>query len=82
MAAALGTDLHLGLTTAQAVERLESYGPNVLEAAAKVPGWRKLLAQFADPLIYFCSAPPSSCPSSRGALRGPKACRSRRSWSP
>ena len=53
VAAALGTDLHLGLTTAQAVKRLESYGPNVLEAAAKVPGWRKLLAQFADPLIYL-----------------------------
>jgi P-type Ca2+ transporter type 2C len=42
-----------GLSSAGAAERLARAGPNRLDPAAQVPGWRKLLAQFADPLIYL-----------------------------
>ena len=56
VAAELGTDVRLGLTTAEAARRLEVHGPNQLEAAEVVPAWRKLLAQFADPLIYLLLA--------------------------
>jgi magnesium-transporting ATPase (P-type) len=52
----LGTDAAAGLTSTEAAARLERYGPNQLAAAAVVPGWRKLLAQFADPLIYLLLA--------------------------
>jgi magnesium-transporting ATPase (P-type) len=52
----LGTDAAAGLTSTEAAARLERYGPNQLAAAAVVPGWRKLLAQFADPLIYLVLA--------------------------
>ena len=41
---------------AEAAARLARYGPNRLESAARVPGWRKFLAQFADPLIYLLLA--------------------------
>jgi len=56
VAAELETDLGRGLSSAAAAERLERFGPNELEAAASVAGWRKLLAQFADPLIYLLLA--------------------------
>jgi magnesium-transporting ATPase (P-type) len=52
----LGTDAAAGLTSTEAAARLERYGLNQLAAAAVVPGWRKLLAQFADPLIYLLLA--------------------------
>jgi potassium/sodium efflux P-type ATPase len=52
----LGTDAAAGLTSTEAAARLERYGPNQVAAAAVVPGWRKLLAQFADPLIYLLLA--------------------------
>ena len=52
----LGTDIGRGLTSAEAASRLRRYGPNELEAAAAVPAWRKLLGQFADPLIYLLLA--------------------------
>ena len=48
-----GTDPTYGLTAAEAFDRLERFGPNRLDPAATVPTWRKLLAQFADPLIYL-----------------------------
>ncbi len=51
-----GTDLHNGLTAAEATARLEQYGPNELEAEEREPVWRKLVAQFADPLIYLLGA--------------------------
>jgi Ca2+-transporting ATPase len=56
VAAELGTDLRRGLSAAEAAARLERFGPNQLEAAATVPMWRKLLAQFASPLIYLLIA--------------------------
>ena len=56
VAADLGTDLHVGLTSAEAAARLERFGPNLLDPAPAVPAWRKLLAQFADPLIYLLLA--------------------------
>jgi len=56
VAAALATDVGRGLSATEAAARLERSGPNRLEAAPPVPGWRKLLAQFADPLIYLLLA--------------------------
>ena len=51
-----GTDSALGLTTAQAAERLARIGLNQLDPAAQVPVWRRILAQFADPLVYLLLA--------------------------
>jgi potassium/sodium efflux P-type ATPase len=56
VAAELGTDVAHGLSSSDAAARLELYGPNELAAAEPVPGWRKFLAQFADPLIYLLLA--------------------------
>lgn len=53
VAADLGTNLGTGLTSEEAADRLERYGPNELRAAKPVPAWRKFLAQFQDPLIYL-----------------------------
>ncbi|HEX5532555.1 MAG TPA: cation-translocating P-type ATPase [Actinomycetales bacterium] len=49
----LGTDADRGLSTRVAADRLSRRGRNVLESAPPVPTWRKLLAQFQDPLIYL-----------------------------
>jgi P-type Ca2+ transporter type 2C len=49
----LGVDPASGLGTAEAARRLARAGRNRLDPAAQVPAWRKLLAQFADPLIYL-----------------------------
>ncbi len=51
--ASLGTDARLGLTAVEASSRLARLGPNRLEAAERVPEWRKFLDQFANPLIYL-----------------------------
>ncbi len=56
VAAALGTDARRGLSAAEATARLGRFGPNRLEAAERVPAWRKFLGQFADPLIYLLLA--------------------------
>ena len=56
VAAALGTSVTKGLTAAEAAARQARFGPNRLEAAQRVPGWRKFLGQFADPLIYLLLA--------------------------
>jgi magnesium-transporting ATPase (P-type) len=56
LAATLRTDTAGGLSSLEASERLELAGPNRLDAAPPVPGWRKLLAQFADPLVYLLLA--------------------------
>jgi P-type Ca2+ transporter type 2C len=53
VAEVLDTDLADGLTTDEVTARLARHGPNRLEAAAVVPAWRKLLAQFHDPLVYL-----------------------------
>lgn len=42
-----------GLTSQETESRLAQFGPNELEAEASVPAWRKILAQFQDPLIYL-----------------------------
>ena len=56
LAAELGTDVRRGLTAAEAAARLERDGRNELESAEAVPPWRRLLTQFADPLIYLLVA--------------------------
>ncbi len=53
VAARLDVDPARGLSSDEAATRLESHGPNQLEAEAPVPRWRKLLAQFQDPLVYL-----------------------------
>ena len=49
----LGVDAAHGLTTAEAAARLARDGPNELRAKPPVPAWRRLLAQFQDPLVYL-----------------------------
>jgi len=49
----LGTDASSGLTSAEATSRLGTVGPNRLKSKPRVPAWRKLLAQFANPLVYL-----------------------------
>jgi P-type Ca2+ transporter type 2C len=53
VAEGLGTDLAAGLTSDDVAVRLERDGPNRLDAADVVPAWRKLLAQFDNPLVYL-----------------------------
>ena len=45
-----------GLSDAEAARRLEADGPNELRGTPPVPTWRKILAQFQDPLIYLLLA--------------------------
>jgi Ca2+-transporting ATPase len=52
----LGTDPVRGLSGTEAARRLAMQGPNEIQAAAPVPAWRKMLAQFQDPLIYLLLA--------------------------
>ena len=51
-----GTDLEAGLTAQEASRRLVRDGRNELHAPPPVPAWRKVLAQFQDPLIYLLLA--------------------------
>ena len=53
---AVGADLEHGLTSQEALRRLEQDGPNELRAAPVPPGWRRMLAQFEDPLVYLLLA--------------------------
>src|SRR5690606_11675191 len=53
VAAALGTDPENGLSEEEAARRLAEHGPNELRSVPPVPLWRKILAQFQDPLIYL-----------------------------
>jgi P-type Ca2+ transporter type 2C len=53
VAEALEVDLDSGLTSAEASRRLAVDGPNELRGTPPVPIWRKILAQFQDPLIYL-----------------------------
>ena len=52
-AAYFGVDPSSGLDAAEAARRLAADGPNALPSAPPVPLWRKVLAQFRDPLIYL-----------------------------
>ncbi len=49
----LGTDLEKGLSTQEAASRLANNGRNELQSASLAPAWRRVLAQFQDPLIYL-----------------------------
>jgi Ca2+-transporting ATPase len=51
--AALRTDLHRGLTRAEAATRLASAGRNELASDPPVPAWRRFLAQFQDVLVIL-----------------------------
>ena len=42
-----------GLSSAVAAERLSHVGPNALPERPPDPIWRRLLRQFASPLIYI-----------------------------
>jgi Ca2+-transporting ATPase len=56
VARALGADLDRGLPSHEAARRLEDEGRNELRSAPPVPTWRRILAQFQDPLIYLLLA--------------------------
>jgi Ca2+-transporting ATPase len=53
VAEALAVDLDYGPSSAEATRRLAADGPNELRGTPPVPIWRKILAQFQDPLIYL-----------------------------
>jgi P-type Ca2+ transporter type 2C len=53
IARTLGTDLEAGLCAHEAARRLRDDGPNELRAAARMPGWRRFLSHFRDPLVYL-----------------------------
>ena len=53
VAAALGVDVETGLSAQEASNRQAQCGPDELRAAPRVPAWRRVLAQFHDPLIYL-----------------------------
>jgi len=52
----LGSDSDIGLTSHQARERQKHYGFNTLQAASRVPAWRRFLAQLRDPQVYLLLA--------------------------
>ena len=49
----LGVEPGAGLPSAEAAGRLRRVGPNRLDPAARMTAWKKVLAQFADPLVYL-----------------------------
>lgn len=49
----VGADTDTGLSSQEAQERLAADGPNELRGSPPVPLWRKVLAQFKDPLVYL-----------------------------
>jgi magnesium-transporting ATPase (P-type) len=53
VARSLDTDVHSGLSSAEAAARLERDGPNRIDPAAAEPGWLRFARQFADPLVYL-----------------------------
>ncbi len=52
----LETDPHRGLTSAEAAERLDRFGPNVLPRTGTAGPLRRFLRQFQHPLIYVLIA--------------------------
>ena len=56
IAKGLDADLEKGLSTQEATARLAKNGPNELQSAPPTPAWRRVLAQFQDPLIYLLLA--------------------------
>ena len=55
-AKAFGADLEKGLSTQEATAGLAKNRPDELQSAPPVPAWRRVLAQFQDPLIYLLLA--------------------------
>lgn len=53
VAEAFGVEISIGLTSEEAARRRDRHGPNELRAAAGIPLWRRVLAQFRDPLVYL-----------------------------
>ena len=51
--AALASDADQGLTGEEARARLRRHGRNVLREVPPVPLWRRVIAQFRDPLVYL-----------------------------
>lgn len=51
--ARLKSDAAHGLSESEAARRLGEYGANQLQAKPPVPGWKKFLAQFEDPLVLL-----------------------------
>lgn len=49
----LGSDAASGLSSAEAGRRLARNGPNELEAESALPLWRRVVTQFADPLVVL-----------------------------
>jgi len=47
------TDIVGGLTAIEAARRLVEQGPNELRGSPPLPQWRKVVAQFRDPLVYL-----------------------------
>lgn len=56
VARTLGADLDRGLMAQEASRRLAQNGPNQLQATPRRPIWRRILAQFQDPLTYLLLA--------------------------
>ena len=56
VAEALEVDVETGLSAPEAERRRAQHGANELRAAPRVPAWRRVLAQFQDPLIYLLMA--------------------------
>ena len=51
-----GASLDLGLTSAEAAERLRRYGENLVKVRGGTPGWLRLLRQFTAPLVLVLIA--------------------------
>lgn len=49
----LQTDTHRGISTAEAQQRLQEFGPNTLEQSKQQPWWLILLRQFKSPIVYL-----------------------------
>ncbi|MDB5718203.1 MAG: haloacid dehalogenase, partial [Sphingomonas bacterium] len=49
----LAVDPAVGLSSDEARRRAVQYGPNQLRASNPPPLWRRILAQFQDPLVYL-----------------------------
>lgn len=53
VAASLGVDPEAGLSAGEAARRLAEHGPNALRTTAGPSLWRRIAAQFRDPLVYL-----------------------------
>jgi hypothetical protein len=56
VAAGLRTDTGIGLSSPEALARLERAGPNELETEVAAPAWQQFLAQFRDALVLLLVA--------------------------